>query len=81
MIDLHMHSLYSDGTSTTNELVKMAMEKNMKLISLTGHDTIDGLSEMKKLCDENNIKCIEKDFYHFPFENIKDWNEIIGERE
>ena len=58
MIDLHMHSLYSDGTSTTNELVKMAMEKNMKLISLTDHDTIDGLSEMKKLCDENNIKFI-----------------------
>ena len=58
MIDLHIHSLYSDGTSTTSELVRMAMEKNMKMISLTDHDTVDGLLEMKKLCDENNIKFI-----------------------
>ena len=31
MIDLHIHSLYSDGTSTTSELVRMDMEKNMKM--------------------------------------------------
>ena len=44
-------------------------------------DKIIPFKNQKKYCCENNIKCIEKDFYHFPFENIKDWNEIIGERE
>lgn len=58
MIDLHMHTLYSDGTFSTKELLERVKQKNMKIISLTDHDTVDGLEEMKKLCDENDIKFI-----------------------
>lgn len=58
MIDLHMHTLYSDGTFNTSELLERVKEKNMKIISLTDHDTIEGLQEMKKLCNENDVKFV-----------------------
>lgn len=44
-IDLHMHSIYSDGTYTPTELVVYAKEKGLSAIALTDHDTIDGLYE------------------------------------
>lgn len=43
MIDLHMHSIYSDGTNTPEELVKMAEERGLKAIALTDHDTVGGV--------------------------------------
>lgn len=46
-IDLHMHSVYSDGTYTPTELVTYAKKKGLSAISLTDHDTIDGLEEAR----------------------------------
>ena len=43
MIDLHMHSIYSDGTNTPEELVKMAEKRGLKAIALTDHDTLGGI--------------------------------------
>ena len=45
MIDLHLHSTYSDGTHTPEELVKMARATGLKVISITDHDTVDGTGE------------------------------------
>lgn len=42
-IDLHTHSVYSDGTYTPAEIVNYAKEKGVSAVSLTDHDTIDGL--------------------------------------
>lgn len=39
MIDLHMHSNISDGSFTVDELIQLALEKNLKMISITDHDT------------------------------------------
>jgi len=58
MIDLHMHSIYSDGTYTTKELVQKAVEMKMKAISLTDHDTIEGVEEMNNHCMEVSIEFI-----------------------
>ena len=44
-IDLHMHSIYSDGSYTPEELVISARQKGLSAISLTDHDTTDGLRE------------------------------------
>ena len=46
-IDLHMHSTYSDGTYTPAELVTYAKKKGLSGISLTDHDTIEGLNEAR----------------------------------
>ena len=44
-IDLHVHSLISDGTLTPTELVHYAKAKNLRAFALTDHDSIDGLPE------------------------------------
>ncbi|UZQ84176.1 PHP domain-containing protein [Thermoanaerobacter sp. RKWS2] len=43
--DLHMHSKASDGTNSPSEVVRLAKEHGLSCISLTDHDTIDGLEE------------------------------------
>jgi hypothetical protein len=45
MIDLHMHSYYSDGTNSPEELVRMAHEKGISTISVTDHDGIEGVAD------------------------------------
>lgn len=46
MIDLHVHSAYSDGTFSTKELVDYAIEKGLNAFALTDHDTVAGLKEI-----------------------------------
>lgn len=38
MIDLHMHTNYSDGEKTVEELLKMCEERKLEYISITDHD-------------------------------------------
>ena len=45
MIDLHIHSYFSDGTLSPEEICKVALENDLKAIALTDHDTIDGIYE------------------------------------
>lgn len=39
MIDLHMHTVYSDGDKTVEEILKMCEEKKLEYISITDHNT------------------------------------------
>lgn len=41
MIDLHMHTIYSDGDRTIEEVLKMCEERNLEYISITDHDTCE----------------------------------------
>ena len=43
MIDLHCHSIFSDGSSTPEELVALAAQGGLTALALTDHDTTDGL--------------------------------------
>ena len=45
LIDLHTHSNASDGTYTPKELIAYALEKELRAIALTDHDTMDGIEE------------------------------------
>lgn len=38
MIDLHMHTVYSDGDKTVEELLKLCEEQKLEYISITDHD-------------------------------------------
>lgn len=44
-VDLHTHSSISDGDVPPRDLVRLAQTKNLRAISLTDHDTVDGLEE------------------------------------
>ena len=45
MVDLHMHSSFSDGSDTPTQLVEKAKRLGLTAIALTDHDTIDGIPE------------------------------------
>ena len=42
-IDLHLHSTFSDGTCSPEELIDAAIEAGLQQIALCDHDTTDGL--------------------------------------
>ena len=44
-IDLHNHTTYSDGRKTVKEVLKLAEENHVKVISITDHDSIKGVKE------------------------------------
>lgn len=58
MIDFHLHSTFSDGTYTPEELVGLASEKKIKAIALTDHDTISGIKRGKKAAVNKKIDFI-----------------------
>lgn len=49
MIDLHIHSTYSDGTYTVKEILEKAEELKLKYISITDHDTNLAYDELKNI--------------------------------
>lgn len=44
-IDLHTHTVASDGSMTPGELVMHAASNGLSAIAITDHDTIDGISQ------------------------------------
>ena len=42
-VDLHTHSLYSDGTDDPAVLVSLALSAGLTALALTDHDTLDGI--------------------------------------
>lgn len=49
MIDLHLHTTYSDGTDSVIELLKKAEKLKLEYISITDHDTCEGYEEIEKI--------------------------------
>lgn len=48
MIDLHMHTNYSDGTDSVQELLIKAENKKLDIISITDHDCVDVYYDLEK---------------------------------
>ncbi len=51
MIDLHSHSVHSDGTLTPKQLINLAKKSNINIYAITDHDDIEG---SKKLIESNH---------------------------
>ncbi|MDY6065073.1 MAG: PHP domain-containing protein [Finegoldia sp.] len=61
MIDLHIHSIASDGALDLDKILKIAKDKKLTNIAISDHDTVDKLKEIKEenLSDINIIAAIE----------------------
>lgn len=46
--DFHTHTCYSDGDLLPGELVRLARTKGLKTLSITDHDTVEGLFLQKR---------------------------------
>ncbi|MBP3463371.1 MAG: PHP domain-containing protein [Clostridia bacterium] len=49
MIDLHIHSTYSDGTDNIIDILKQAENLNLDIISITDHESCDAYQEINKI--------------------------------
>lgn len=56
--DLHLHTTASDGSFSPSEIVELAAQKGIKTISITDHDTTDGIKEALQVASKLNIKVI-----------------------
>jgi len=57
-VDLHTHSVCSDGTLTPKELIEHALSISLSAVALTDHDTIEGVNEAVKAGKNRNIHVI-----------------------
>lgn len=55
LVDMHMHTNYSDGDLSPNELIEKAIKNNVGTMAITDHNTIEGLRNF----DSNFKKKIE----------------------
>lgn len=58
MIDLHCHSIFSDGSLSPEELIERAQHQHLKCVSLTDHDTVAGYSRLRLAAQKHGITVI-----------------------
>lgn len=58
LIDMHLHSVCSDGVCTAEELARKAKARGLSLVSLTDHDTTAGLSSFLRACRRRGVPAL-----------------------
>ncbi len=56
--DLHLHTQFSDGTYSPEELVNQARRHGLAALALTDHDTVEGCARCGVACKEAGIEFI-----------------------
>lgn len=69
--DLHVHTYYSDGLLSPEDVVTRAEGRGVDLIAVTDHDTAAGCAEVKSLCGKNGLKAVYGIEVSAYFGNIK----------
>jgi len=57
-VDLHLHTTYSDGSFTPEELILKAKKLNYSAIAVTDHDTVAGLEEAIQLGKKYDLETV-----------------------
>jgi len=58
LIDLHIHTNYSDGTYSPQEVVTRAAEIGLEAIAITDHDAVGGIDEAIECGKQMNVEVI-----------------------
>jgi len=56
--DLHIHSCFSDGTMTPEEIFDAARESGIGVIAVADHDVIEGNARVRALCAGSDMGCV-----------------------
>ena len=56
--DLHLHTYFSDGTYSPEELAGHARSHGLSAVALTDHDTVEGCDRMAVACQQNGLEFI-----------------------
>jgi len=57
-IDLHVHSTFSDGACSVDELARLAARRGIALIALTDHDTTQGAGAFSAACAKRSVRSV-----------------------
>jgi 3',5'-nucleoside bisphosphate phosphatase len=71
-IDMHMHSIYSDGVYSPSELVAMAARKGLKAIALADHDSVSGIDEALAAGEEHGLEIIPAIEFSSSYKDYRD---------
>ena len=58
LVDLHLHSIFSDGVLTPTELVVEAASLGLRAIALADHDNVDGIPEALAAGLEHGVEVV-----------------------
>lgn len=56
--DLHMHTTFSDGALSPNELIQRAKQAGLGIISITDHDNIAGVMDAMEIAEKLEVEVI-----------------------
>ncbi len=56
--DLHIHTHFSDGTFTPEQVVEKSLKAGLSCISITDHDTVDGVIPTQKAAEASGLEVI-----------------------
>ena len=56
--DLHLHTFFSDGTYSPEEMVGYAVKHRLSAVALTDHDTVEGCERAAKACHTARIEFV-----------------------
>src|SRR5260370_20003178 len=56
--DLHLHTYFSDGTYSPEELAAQAQRHSLRAVALTDHDTVEGCVPTSSACAAAGIEFI-----------------------
>lgn len=52
LVDMHIHSYYTDGTMSPQEILKEAVRKGIGTLAVTDHDVLEGARELLRLVQQ-----------------------------
>lgn len=70
-VDLHTHSVVSDGSETPTEVVRLAAAAGLSAIALTDHDILAGLTEAKDAAHRHSVELVPG------IELSLDWSDMV----
>lgn len=63
--DLHVHSCYSDGNMTVDEILKYAKDKKLDVVAITDHDNLESINDISNIKDDVMLLLgVELSTYH-----------------
>ena len=58
LVDFHIHTLFSDGTYTPEEIAETAFKNGIKAFAITDHDSVDGIERGRAAALKEGIEFI-----------------------
>ena len=59
LCDLHIHSIFSDSDADIESIFSQALNRQLRCIAITDHDTVSGLKQARRYSEESGIELID----------------------